>query len=539
VDRSLWLLLGLQARGRLRRLARLIASVRGGLLVLFGVGMFVLMLWPSFTGDTPAGQQVGEVRRLGPLFLAAACLYFVIFATGERALTFNPAEVNLLFPAPFARRHLLLYKLASMVGGIVIASGLLAIVMRAYRVNVIAAFVGLFLTMFFLQLVSMLIALVTCALGEHAFTRRRQLALAVLALIALAVVVQVGIERFRGGWDRIAEEVERSPLVQALLTPLRWFVDAITAERLWPDLVVAAALSLAVDIILVIGVLALDAHYLETAAAASERAYVRLERIRQTGNVALGAPAARFALPGLPFWGGLGPLAWRQLTTAIRSPRALIGVLLVFALTLTPVALQGGDADEQNPGANFAGGVMVLLSMIVPQMIPFDFRSDMDRIEVLKTLPAPAWRVALGQLLTPALILTLLQWLAVVGVQIAWQRVDPFLTAFAAFAPLLNTYLVGLENLLFLWYPTRQLPTTPGDLHHFGRQMLLLLAKMLGLLLAALPAALLGWVVLLLGGGWPLASAAVWVVLLVPVIAIVPLVALAFDRFDVSRDVPA
>src|SRR5262249_33286567 len=149
-----------------------------------------------------------------------------------------------------------------------------------------------------------------------------------------------------------------------------WFVDAITAERLWPDLAVAAALSLAIDMVLVIGVLALDAHYLETAAVASERAYVRLERIRQTGHVALGAPAARarFARPGLPCWGGIGPLAWRQLTTAIRSPRALIGVVLVFAITLMPIVLQGGDADAQNPGSNFAGGIMVLLSMIIPQM---------------------------------------------------------------------------------------------------------------------------------------------------------------------------
>src|SRR5207237_5526766 len=123
----------------------------------------------------------------------------------------------------------------------------------------------------------------------------------------------------------MAEEVEQAPLLQALLTPLRWFIDALTAAELWPDLAVAAGLSLMVDVIVLVAVLLLDAHYLETAAAASERAYVRLERIRQMGNVALGAPAARarFALPGLPFWGGIGPLAWRQLLTALRSPRAL------------------------------------------------------------------------------------------------------------------------------------------------------------------------------------------------------------------------
>jgi hypothetical protein len=335
--------------------------------------------------------------------------------------------------------------------------------------------------------------------------------------------------------------VEQSPLLRALLAPLRWFIDAFTADQLWPDFAVAAGLGLTVDVILLIVVLALDAHYLETAAAVSERAYVRLERIRQTGNVALGAPAARarFAVPGLPFWGGIGPLAWRQLTTALRSPRALIGVVLVFAISLTPLVVQGRGAGEQNSGAGFAGGMLFFMSMMIPQMIPFDFRSDMDRIELLKTLPAPPWRVALGQLVTPVLILTLLQWIAAGGAQIWWQRIDPFLIAFAAFAPPVNMYLVGLENLLFLWYPTRQLPTTPGDLHLFGRQMLLLLAKMLGLLLAMLPAALLGWAVLLLGGGWLPAAVIAWIALLGPVIALVPLLSLAFERFDVSRDVPA
>jgi Putative ABC exporter len=537
VDRSLWLLLGLQARGRVRRLARLLASVRGGLLVLFGAGVFVLMLWPSLTGDLPAGRRVDDVRRLGPLFLAAMCLYFLVFATGERALTFTPAEVNWLFPAPYHRRQLLLYKIAGMGGGLLITAAIITVVARAYYTNYIAAFGGLVLTAFFLQLVSMLIALITCALGEHAFTRRRQITLGLVALVLVIAVLQVGIEPVPGGWEQLAERVEQSPVLHAILTPLRWFVDALTADRL-SDFALPAALCLALDILLVLAVLALDAHYLETAAAASERAYTRLEKIRQTGSVALGAAGrARFALPPLPSWGGIGPLAWRQLTTALRSPRALIGVVLVFGIATMPFALSGGDPEAPGSSAGAAAGMLIVLSVAVPQMIPFDFRSDMDRMEVLKTLPVKPWRIVVGQLLTPVLLLTFLQWLALAGVQIWWQRFDPLLIALAAFAPLLNGFLVGLENLLFLWYPARQLPTTPGDLHQFGRQMLLLVAKTLGLMVAVLPAALLGWSVLLVGGGLPLASAIAWVVLLGPLIGLIPLLALAFERFDVSRDV--
>src|SRR5205085_1706099 len=134
--------------------------------------------------------------------------------------------------------------------------------------------------------------------------------------------------------------VEASPVAQTLLAPFRWFVNAFTAERLWPDLALWASLGLLVDACLLGLVFALDAQYLETAAAASERAYARLQRLRRGGPALAMAPTSgrvRVGVPGLPHWGGVGAVAWRQLVTALRTPWSLVVAVAVTAMLAYPV----------------------------------------------------------------------------------------------------------------------------------------------------------------------------------------------------------
>ena len=41
--------------------------------------------------------------------------------------------------------------------------------------------------------------------------------------------------------------------------------------------------------------------------------------------------------------------------------------------------------------------VAALLMAMLTVLAPFDFRGDVDQIALLKTLPAPAWRIARGR----------------------------------------------------------------------------------------------------------------------------------------------
>ena len=99
-----------------------------------------------------------------------------------------------------------------------------------------------------------------------------------------------------------------------------------------------------------------------------------------------------------------------------------------------------GDGNEQVALLTLlAGGAF--MTTFLTTLAPFDFRGDVDQMALLKTLPAPAWRLALGQVLTPVLIFTLIHWTALAAVQWHFGRTDPLLLAAAAFAPLYNFVL--------------------------------------------------------------------------------------------------
>ena len=128
-------------------------------------------------------------------------------------------------------------------------------------------------------------------------------------------------------------------------------------------------------------------------------------------------------------------------------------------------------------------GLLVIMTMVVPTLLPFDFRGDVDRMDLLKVLPVPAWRLVVGQLLTPVVVVTLLQCLVVTLVLLFLSpgKLWWLLVGCAFFVPL-NFLIFAIENLLFLWFPSRLVANTPGDFQVLGRQVLLWLAKLFSLL---------------------------------------------------------
>src|SRR5262249_45409053 len=157
--------------------------------------------------------------------------------------------------------------------------------------------------------------------SARAYSRGRKAVLLAVLLLASAAAVQAWRSAPAAGPDAWLGRMEESPVWHVLRTPLVWFVKAYLAERLWPDLVHWGGLALAVDLVLAVLVLALDAQFLEASAAASERLYARLQQLR-TGQAMLAGPTprgkVRLTLPALPWCGGAGPIVWRQWTTILR-----------------------------------------------------------------------------------------------------------------------------------------------------------------------------------------------------------------------------
>ncbi len=552
MHRALWLLLWLRFKAWLRRLKRNAGTAKGAVLALLGVLVLLPCLISWFVwlflepGQTATAEHLEEVRRFGPLGLLAYCVLTIAFSSGERAISFTPAEVEFLFCGPFSRRQLLGYKIAAGLLTSLMTALFLTVFLHRHAALSLAAYVSLVLGLLFLQLFAMSVALVISTVGARAYNLWRKIVLVVLVALVLVAFLQIGKDLLRLEPAELLRRVEQSPLLQVLFKPLRWFVEAFTAEHLWPDFAQGVLRCLAVDGVLLALVFALDAHYLETSAAVSERIYAQLQRIRGGGAATMAVPPSgkpSFNLPSFPWWGGVGPIAWRQLTTVLRSFSRIIAVLIIFAVMLTPALISFRASTDQAalvPALGTMIGITVgVMTLFLTPLVTFDFRGDIDRLDVLKTLPIAAHWLAVGQLVAPVLLLSILQWTALAVFALMAGGTESLFWSVAALIVPLNFLLIGLENLLFLLFPARIAPATPGDFQALGRQMLLYLAKLLGAGLALSMATLVALpVYFLTGQRLPPAVIAAWLVLAGCGVGLIPLIAFAFRQVDVARDTP-
>jgi hypothetical protein len=544
---ALWLLVGLQLRGWLRYLLRSLGSIKGALLALVGAMVFVPWLLTILFAPRQAGGGWfrDDLRESGPALLLLYCFMNVVFSSGERTIYFPPAEVNFLFPGPFGRRQLLAYKIVStMIVGLPTAI-FMTLALSPPQSWFLASFTGMLLIVLFMQLFSLSLNLIAVSVGARLYTRGRRLFAAAVALLIVAVLFQVGGPPAQWEPGEFFRQVQETAVWRAVAWPLRWFFITLAA-RTWVDLLTSAGAASLVNLALAGVVFALDAQFLEASATASARIYARMQRLRRggmgSGEGLRRGGKVRVSLPMLPWLGGVGPLLWRQLTIALRGADRLLLLLLILGTALlTPMLTSLRDARENV--LLIVGPLAVWLTLFLTTLLPFDFRGDIDRLAFLKTLPLSPWRLTLGQLLAPVLMMTLLQWIGLAVVVWVSPPRDWLLEgclACAAFVVPINLLLFALDNLLFLLFPTRLMANSPGDFQALGRNVLLMIAKGLTVMVAGGTAAGIGYLIYLLpGGNMAAAVVAAWLVVLVFAASLVPLVALAFVFFDVGRDTPA
>jgi Putative ABC exporter len=553
LNSALWLLLKLRFKGWGRRLGRTVQTVKGA--ILTSVFALMILLWLTsvafsafMTGRAPPGTATApafEVERYGPLVLLIYCLGMVATGGAQTPFVFSPAEVQFLFSGPFSRRQLLTYKIISQFLLVLPVSLFMSFALRTLAGSLLSALLAALLTFAFMQLFGLTVNLVACALGEVMYSRaRKTVLLGVLIVLAGAAFWGMGAAGFSGGIVDSLKAIEQTDVFQYAISPFKWFVKVLTAPEWDLDFFRYAAQALAVNLGMLALVYGLDARYMEQAAANSERRYARLQKMRSGGIAGLatmkpGKP--RFHLTPLPRLGGVGPIVWRQMLAAMRSHR-ILGIL-VFATVVScigPViaATSGGNnADESVPYSLAA--MALVMSMLLNQALAFDFRADVDRIEVLKSLPIPAWRIAVGQLITPVLYSSLYQIFVVGVLNLVLGHLGLVLAFTVALAVPVNLLLTGVENWLFLLFPARMGPAHPGDFSHAGRQMLLMFGKGIALMFGlGLPAVFAATAFYVTGQNWFFAVIAAFFPAIVLSFLPIPLVTLAFKNFDVSRDTP-
>ncbi len=540
MDRALWKLLGLKVRGLRRRMFRGVKTLRGGIFFALSVVLMVFWIAPSiFMAMTEeARSDPQSVRTYVPLGLLGICLMNVLFASRQKSLNFTPAEVDFLFPGPFTRQQLLIYKLSGSAAGAAFTAVVFSAIFLRHATLWVAALAGCFLAMLFVQLFSTSVVLIGQSVVERLRTRLRKLLLLAVAVVSAMAAWQVTMGGAELDTSQILPQFRDSLIGRSVLAPLGVFAETFAAERFFPDLILWGAAAALLDLAMLALVLRLDVNYMESALVASQKAYQRLQRARR-GHVAwTGMQAeARWSVPRLPWLGGTGPIIRRQAITALRTARGLMVLLVIMAVVAVPMFPVLGESPNALIGP--LTGNLIFLTILLTRMLPFDFRGDLDYLDWLKSLPLGSAAVATGQLVTPVVMMSALH-LTILG-GVAWIARDarPVLLSVALFVPLFNVLLFGLENLFFLLFPTRSVAAAPGDFQFFGRFMVEMFLKVIILAMCCGLAAALGSLVyFLFGHSWIAALAVAWLVLAAIAGAIVPCIAWAFRRFDVSLDTP-
>jgi hypothetical protein len=543
---ALYKLMRLVWKSGLRRLFRGARTPRGAFLIFFSIAIFVMMFLPSLFISNMRGNPIGRhfsglaEPYLAPILLGTT-LMFVFSSAGEKALYFSPPEVDFLFPAPFDRRDLLVYKLAQTLVGLVFMALLFSMSFLLYLESWLAAFVGIFLALAFVQLTALASAFLGQIVAEQAYTRRRRLILLSIGVLVLTALAQMLYQTPVQSPAELARNFRASWTGMVVLAPFEVFSHAILATRFFPDLVGWSAGALAIDLGLLALIFRLDADYLESAAAVSQKLYEKIQRMKQGGGVSLPASekAARIRLRRFPWLGGAGPLAWRQTLIAMRTSRFALIISAGIAVTIAVVALV---ADRNRTGADFVSGMgvgfMAYLTFIFSMQLPWAFRGDIVHMDCLKSLPVAPLALVIGELAGGVLLLSAIQLVLLIGLLAAGGNPLLILTGIAFLVPF-DVLILAMSNSVFLIYPIRFAQGTSADFQMVARMMLFMVLQFLLLIPAlGIPAGLGGLAYVLSDFHVPVFAVVAWVALVAELPIWLFLLASMFNRFDPGTETP-
>jgi hypothetical protein len=531
---ALRLLWRLQFKAGWRKFTRSARTGKGILRLILTIGVFALMFGPmivfSIYREEPDPAAARALIEPGILLFT---ILILIGSGSNSGIFFTPAEVDFLFSGPFHRRELILYRLGHQAQASLLGAVFLSVAPAAFVPHWIFGFLGIALVLQFIQLLSVVLSLSMSIVGQTVYTRARKAVLAAIAVTLLVGVWQAVADHAAGGLFAMIRSFGQTTAGRAVLLPFQVFSRTIAAESFYPEFAGWGALNVAINAALVVLAVRLDADFYERSIAVSEKVYRAIQRARRgQAWMGLSKPSAtRWRLPMPGRLKGAGPIAWRQSVSALRSSRGVIYAVLAMTAAAAIPAFALGDN-----GTGMSISVLAMLSVFtLPQMLQFDFRGDIERIELLKTLPATAGAITGGELLAPVVAATIIECVVILVTGFLWTDFRT-IVAICVFALPANLILFALENVLFLYYPRRYTnPNSPFQAP--GRQMVTNFIKFIAVAVAAGVIAASGaatyWV-----SGQSLSAAllAAWCVAAALGVMLVQLAARAFRALDPSLE---
>jgi hypothetical protein len=530
---------------RVARQARQLKNPRYLAALAFGL-IYLWIVAVDQRPEHPPQILVGArwLELVGAIGVIGALLWGWIFGVERRVLAFSPAEVTFLFSGPVTRRGLVQYKLLRNQVLILFNSLLWTLILARERfgaspwLRALSIWV-LLTTISFHRLGA---SFVRTSLLEHGriALRHRIVSLVLLGVLLIGVAwsVRDAMPDLAAGWagglptflDALTDAAAR-PVPRVLLAPFRAMIRPLAAHNV-EDWLRAAGPALVLLVLHYVWVIRADAAFEEAAAEAAMRRARLSARERAAPNLAhRRLPALlRLAPVGRP----AQALLWKNLLAVVRTRRArnVAAALAVAALVAALLSFQAAGSIAEVAGwlATTWAGLAVVLG---PQWVRNDLRSDLLKLDLLRSYPLAGRAVVAAETAASTLVLTALQTGLLLVAYFAFLgnghmepplglRTIALLTAVACL-PGINYLGLLIQNGAAILFPAwvHLGSGRPGGVEALGQNMLIIVAYsallaaglaipgMLGLLVFALLRDSVGWWALVPGVAVLLAGIAV------------------------------
>ena len=571
-------------RQRLRRLRQpkyFFAAVIGAAYFYFFVfgGMYRSMgakdTATAFESFMPGGTDLYVPFGAAVLFILV--LLGWIFGRDRAALQFSEAETAFLFPAPLSRRGLLHYKLLRSQVGILFGALVLSFIFRRGALlggGTLLHALGWWLILSTLNLHYIATSFARERLFELGLTRWKRVLLIIGGLALLGGAWWLVVRQNEAAQALVVGEMPAdyvswlSHLLQLpplgwLLVPLGWLVRPYLASN-WPDFLVAAGPAL----------LLLAGHYLwvmrsavafeEASLELSAKAAQTLAEMRKGGLNLSRTPKKKRPQPFPLGATGWAPLAFLWKSLIALGPFYRLRTWLIAAAVIVVVTTWLGRVPAYTGYLKAIGILSLILGAYLLVLGPLFMRQKimviLDQLEMTKAYPLPGWQILAGELLTPAIVVTFLEWLFLLGAVMAGGTMSARSNLHLVLAggsggaagivllvPPLITLMMCLPLASLLYFPSWSKPAGShhGGIEAVGQNMIVMFGYVLVLITALLPAAAVG------GLAWFITNALVGPASAITLALVLASGLLVFettaavwwlgeklDRFDLSHEMP-
>jgi putative ABC exporter len=471
-----------------------------------------------------------------------------VFGSAETPFAFQLAETDFVFPAPLTRRAVIQFRmLRSQLPLLLSAAFTVLIFSRAdFATRLFIRVPAVWLLYFTLQLHAASAALVRASLTEQGITgvRRRLLTLVVLALVLGGLAWGV-----RSALPAVVEAFQTDPsnALPVLAATLRHGVLGVVT---WPLFAVTGPIvatnarefltrfpqALVVTAVFYLWVVRSTLAFEEAAVEHANKTAHRLEAMRKGRG---GAPRARPGgtapiFPLSPRGAPGAALVWKNITGALREFR-LRTLLFILLMVVAMGIVLGDPATARGPTlvallALALTGVAVLFG---PLALRYDLRRDLEQLDVLKSLPLRGSSIVGAEVLGPALFISgiaILGWTTAFVASLASDSIRigigdrlALLAGAGVVTPPVVTVLFLVQNAAALLFPAWSAigPERATGFEATGQRIVTFLGTGIALVVAVLPAAILGGVAAILArvlGAGPIATGLTWAIVAAPVL---------------------